>query len=112
MTDNAQPFDITPHAHRQIGDCIGIPAKYYERMRTDAPEPLRDNVNHWVQLQPEQRMVRTLGSDACAFLSRRYRRLDNFDLADAVLLMLLQTDGAQVSPREPTETECTEGRHR
>ena len=104
ITDNAQPFDITPHAHRQIGDRIGIPAKYYERMRTDAPELLRDNVNHWFQSQPEQRMIRTLGSDARAFLSRRYRRLDNFDLADAVLPTLLQMDGAQVVSCELTET--------
>ncbi|MGB3547471.1 MAG: hypothetical protein WBA17_10880, partial [Saprospiraceae bacterium] len=104
IADNAQPFDITPHAHRQIGDRIGIPAKYYERMRTDAPELLRDNVNHWFQSQPEQRMIRTLGSDARAFLSRRYRRLDNFDLADAVLPTLLQMDGAQVVSCELTET--------
>lgn len=101
---SSQTFDITSHAHRQIGERIGIPTKYYERMRTAAPELLQANVNHWFQTQPEQRMIRTLGSNARAFLSRRYRRLDNFDLAEAVLPMLLQMDGAQVVSCELTET--------
>ena len=99
-----QTFEITPYAHRQIGERIGIPAKYYDRMRTEAPELLQANVNHWFQTQPEQRMIRTLGSDARAFLSCRYRRLDNFDLAEAVLPTLLQMDGAQVVSCELTET--------
>ena len=60
--DSSQTFDITPHAHRQIGERIGIPAKYYDRMRTQAPELLQSNVNHWFRTRPEQRMVRTLGS--------------------------------------------------
>lgn len=97
-------FDITPHTHRQIGDRVGIPAKYYDRMRTEAPMLLRDNVNHWFESQPEQRMIRTLGNDARAFLSRKYRRLDNFDLADSVLPVLMEMDGAQVVSCELTET--------
>ena len=102
--DSSQTFDITPHAHRQIGERIGIPAKYYDRMRTQAPELLQSNVNHWFRTRPEQRMVRTLGSDARAFLSRRYRRLDNFDLAEAVLPTLMQMEGAKVVSCELTDT--------
>ena len=102
--NTAQAFDILPHAHRQIGDRIGIPAKYYDRMRVQAPELLQANVNHWFSSKPEQRMIRTLGGDARAFLSQRYRRLDNFDLAEAVLPTLLQMDGAQVVSCELTET--------
>lgn len=97
-------FDITPHTHRQIGERVGIPAKYYDRMFTEAPTLLRDNVNHWFESKPEQRMIRTLGHDARAFLSRKYRRLDNFDLAEAVLPTLLEMDGAQVVSCELTET--------
>ena len=102
--DTTQTFDVTSHAHRQIGDRIGIPAKYYNRMLTRAPELLQANVNHWFQTNPEQRMIRTLGESARAFLSRRYRRLDNFDLAEAVLPTLLQMEGAQVMSCELTET--------
>ncbi|EDX82482.1 hypothetical protein S7335_1186 [Synechococcus sp. PCC 7335] len=102
--ETTQQFAITPHAHRQIGDRIGIPAKYYDRMRVEAPQLLQSNVNHWFQEQPEQRMIRTMGTDARAFLSRRYRRLDNFDLADAVLPTLLEMQGARVVSCELTET--------
>ncbi|MBE9060344.1 DUF932 domain-containing protein [cf. Phormidesmis sp. LEGE 11477] len=102
--NTTQTFDVTSNAHRQIGDRIGIPAKYYNRMLTKAPELLRANVNHWFQTNPEQRMIRTLGESARAFLSRRYRRLDNFDLAEAVLPTLLQMEGAQVMSCELTET--------
>jgi hypothetical protein len=97
-------FDITPHTHRQIGDRVGIPAAYYDRMLTQAPELLLNNVNHWFQEQPEQRMVRTLGNDARAFLSHKYRRLDNFDLAEAVLPILDEMQGAKVVSCELTET--------
>ena len=101
---DVQPFDLTPHTHSQIGARIGIPAKYYERMRLESPELLQENVNHWFREKPEQRMIRTLGESARAFLSRRYRRLDNFDLAEAVLPTLLQMEGAQVMSCELTET--------
>ncbi len=101
---STQTFALTPHAHRQIGERISIPAKYYDRMRVEAPELLQSNVNHWFQQQPEQRMIRTLGDTARAFLSRRYRRLDNFELAEAVLPTLLEMQGAQVVSCELTET--------
>ncbi|NJM99731.1 MAG: DUF932 domain-containing protein, partial [Phormidesmis sp. RL_2_1] len=68
-------FDISPHAHQQIGDRIGIPAKYYERMRTVAPALLQANVNHWFAANPEQRIDSHPRRRARAFLSRRYRRL-------------------------------------
>ena len=102
--DNTQTFEITSLTHRQIGERVGIPAKYYDRMLTQAPELLRDNVNHWFHTQPEQRMIRTLGNDVRAFLSRKYRRLDNFDLAEAVLPTLLDMDGAEIVSCELTES--------
>ena len=60
----------------------------YQRMRDQAPELLAANVNEWFQQKPERRMVRTLDGQMRAFLSDRYRRLDNFDLALAVLPVL------------------------
>ena len=32
-------------AHRQIGSALGIPAKYYDKMRAENPELLAQNVN-------------------------------------------------------------------
>jgi hypothetical protein len=59
--------------------------KYYERMQQESPGLLATNVNHWFKMKPEKRMVRTLDGKARAFLSERYRPLDNFDLAQVVL---------------------------
>jgi hypothetical protein len=75
-------------AHRQIGEHMKIPAKYYDRMRSEFPELLRDNVNGWFNRTPTKRMVRTLDGTARAFLSERYRCIDNFDIANAVLPIL------------------------
>lgn len=38
--DKITPLDIRQTAHRQLGTYLGIPQKYYELMRTDAPELL------------------------------------------------------------------------
>ena len=90
----------------QIADRVGIPAKYAERMRTEAPELLAHNVNHWFQANPEKRMLRTLSngtSIARAFLSNSYRPLDNFDLFAAVMPKL-QEAGCIIRSAEITET--------
>ena len=78
-------FGMTPQMHRQIGDHLNIPARYYDLMLAQAPDLLAENINHWFAATPEQRMIRTLDGAARAFLSRRYRPLDNYDLAEAVL---------------------------
>jgi hypothetical protein len=103
-------FTLTHHAHRQIGSFLNIPAKYYDRMQAEAPTLLAANVNYWFREQPTERMVRTLDGKARAFLSNRYRRLDNFELLHAVLPVLseLRNDmnkGLEVVSCEVTETK-------
>lgn len=82
-------FGIRDLAHQQIGARVGIPKTYYDRMRSDAPDLLSMNVNHWFADKPERRMVRTMDGDARAFLSDRYRPLDNFDLGEVTINTLL-----------------------
>ena len=94
-------YGITDHAYRQIGERIGIPARYYDRMLSEAPHLLEENVNHWFEHKPERRMVRTLDGDTRAFLSERYRPLDNHDPAEAVL-PALNNSGAEVHSCEIT----------
>lgn len=84
VTDSDQ-FEITEVCHGQISDKIGIPKGYYDRMRKEAPQLLERNVNHWFEEQPKKQMIRTLDGKARAFLSDRYRRMDNFELANCVL---------------------------
>jgi hypothetical protein len=77
---------VLDYAHNQIAQRLGVPRKYYDRMREDAPALLDQNVNHWFHTAPEQRMVRTLEGHVRAFLSNRYRRLDNYDLMEQAVL--------------------------
>lgn len=75
-------------AHSQIASHLNIPQRYYDRMRASNPALLAENVNAWFSNEPEVRMVRTLDGTMRAFLSERYRRIDNFDLAESVLPIL------------------------
>ena len=79
------PLDIQSTAHQQIGDYLEIPRKYYRRMLGEDAELLAYNVNRWFQQKPEQRMIRTMDGRARAFLSNRYRRIDNLDIATITL---------------------------
>ena len=98
------PLDITTNAHQQIREYTGVPAKYYDRMLTEAPELLASNVNTWLGREySAKRLVRTLDGKARAFLSNRYRPLDNYDLATAVL-PTLRDSGAVVRSASITET--------
>lgn len=95
---------INEHAHGQLSDTLGIPKKYYDRMRDEQPGLLADNVNAWLHKDPSKtRMVRTLDGRVRALLSSSYRPLDNADLANAVLPVLI-SQGAQVVSTAVTET--------
>lgn len=82
------PIGVNELAHDQIGAHLGIHAKYYDKMKADAPELLATNVNHWFRAKPEARLIRTLDGRMRAFLSDSYRPLENYDLAEAVLPVL------------------------
>lgn len=97
-------MSVGPLAHDQIGQRVGIPSKYYDRMLKDAPELLARNVNHWFEANPEKRMIRTLDGRARAFLSNRYQRIDNVHVAETVLPILSGTPGIEVVSSEITES--------
>lgn len=90
-------------AHRQIGQHLGIPARYYDKMRSDFPELLATNVNGWFEKTPATRMIRTLDGTARAFLSDKYRRIDNFEVAQTVLPIIRDMGGATVESCELTD---------
>lgn len=99
-------FGINEVAHDQIGDRLEIPDRYYDKMRQENPELLAQNVNSWFQTKPETRMIRTLDGTARAFLSDRYRRIDNYQVAQHVLPILVdmaEKDGARVESCEVTD---------
>ena len=101
--DIVEPLDIRQTAHEQIGAYLSIPRKYYDRMQSEDPELLAYNVNRWFGRNPEQRMIRTLDGHARAFLSNRYRRIDNFDIAQITLPIIADMPDATIESCEVTE---------
>ncbi len=75
---------IADHAHSQIAAHAGIPKGYYDRMRQEAPGLFLDNVHHWFRQEPSRRMIRTLDGRVRAYVSDRYNRIDNVDIARTV----------------------------
>lgn len=89
-------FDLTQHAHSQITEYTKIPGPYYKRMREEAPDLLAANVHRWFDKEPKDRMVRTLGDKARAFLSATYNRMDDDAFAEVVLPVIMDVPGVEV----------------
>lgn len=115
MTETAHLFRLLPENepemafgmsdlfHRQMGASLGIPAKYYDKMREEQPELLAHNVNWWFEHEPNKHTIRTLDGTARAFLSDRYRRIDHYDIAKATLPVIGEMPDARVVSCEVTE---------
>ena len=101
----AVEYGINGLARHQLADKLKIPFSYFERMRTEQPALLECNVNTWLRTDGDRRMIRTLDGQVRAVLSDRYRRLDNFDLAENVLPILQRLEGARFESVELTETK-------
>jgi hypothetical protein len=95
-------FPARDTAHAQLAELAGIPKAYYDRLREQAPALFDYNVNHWLSQNTSNRLVRTLDGHARAILSTKYRRLDNFDLAEAALPILFDR-GFEIVSCEITE---------
>lgn len=98
-------YGISDIALHQIAEKLKIPFGYFDRMRREQPALLDNNVNTWLQAGgTETRLVRTLDGRVRAFLSDRYRRLDNYDVAEYVLPILERLPGAALASAELTES--------
>lgn len=94
---------INSVAHSQIGQTLGIPAKYYEKMRNDNPRLLAENINSWFAVEPRVRMVRSLGDTMRALLSDKYRRIDNYEVAQTVLPIIADMQDARIESCDITD---------
>ena len=104
---DAEILGTTDLFHRQIGSALNIPAKYYDLMRTQKPELLAQNVNSWFSARDQSFLVRSMdygsGRVARALLSDRYRRIDNLEIASAVLPLFAGKEEMEVISCEVTE---------
>lgn len=89
-------------AHDQIAARLDIPRAYYKRMAIEQPQLLATNVNTWLAKNPEKRMIRTLDNRVRAFLSDKFRPLENLDLAEAIMPVLGKLD-VEIMSSEITE---------
>jgi len=96
-------FKLNSLAHTQLRTWAKIPAKYYDLMWEKDPALLTTNVNKWLHRADETRLIRTLDNHARAFLSNRYRCIDNFDVAQTVLPILLEDPQLKIISCEVTE---------
>jgi hypothetical protein len=90
-TDELFTGGLTQNGHIQLGSFCDIPKKYYDMMLPH-PELLTKNVNHWLLRSDSKRTIRCLDGKVRAVLSDKYRRLDNYDLAQNILPMLNDAD--------------------
>ena len=97
-------FSTTDLFHRQVASALNIPAKYYDLMQAEKPALLAENVNAWFGSREQSYMVRSLGKTVRALLSDRYRRIDNLEVASAVLPLFAGMDGIEVMSCELTES--------
>jgi hypothetical protein len=114
--DGIGRFGLTRRAHTQLAEYAKIPQAYYDRMLSDDPALLARNVNRWVGSaterekrptvtkwpEPDSRLIRTLDGNVRSVLSPRYRMIDNWDIAQAVIPTLSRW-GCEVVSSEVTE---------
>lgn len=97
-------YSVSDITHTQLAGYLKIPKPYYDRLRQTQPELLDTSVNTLLGENVEaRRMVRTLDGRARAFLSDRYRPLDNYDLLEHVLPVIndlsLQVESSGLTER-------------
>ncbi len=91
-TEVVERFAVAENAHRQIASRLGVPWKYYQRLLEDHPDLVVHQVNALFEREPETRLLRTLDGTARAFLSDRFRRLDNAQVLENVLPSIVKGD--------------------
>ena len=91
-------YEITESCHAQISDKLGIPGRYYERLRKEAIDMLDYNVTEWLTRRPINYFLRTFISNereygiARAFLSDRFKVIDHIDILLTALEAIRQSD--------------------
>lgn len=85
-------FTITENCHRQIAGRLQIPWKYYDRLLADHKDLVINQVNALFEREPQTRLLRTMDGKARAFLSDRYRAIDNDEVIEQVLPPIVKGD--------------------
>lgn len=102
-----QEIALTNWSGGQLASYTDIPKPYYDRIKTENPALLADNVNHGLKHlasanKKESRLVRLLDGNVRGLLSPRYRILDGYDLLENIFPEM-HKNNLQVVSSELTE---------
>lgn len=100
-----QYLTMTDHFRRQVAANYRVPFEYAERIREAHPDLYVSTLNTFFNREPATRMIRTMDGKARAFLSDRYRPLDNHDLMDAALPALLEHDHIEIKSMDVSDNK-------
>ena len=105
FTFNNKPvsFNVNDNAHQQIASRLNIPIRYYQKMQLESPQLLDQTINDSFKKVAENRMLRTLDGTTRAFLSDRYRRIDNLEICAAIYPFIESTKFLSVESAEVTD---------
>jgi hypothetical protein len=86
-------LDMNDFMLGQMSTDLKIPKTYFDRMKLDAPGLFQTNVHHWLHNTPKRKLIRARHDGSIgepvevgrAWLSDRYRRLDNIEVAYKLL---------------------------
>lgn len=92
ITQPLERLEVTEHAHRQIAGRLQIPWKFYLRMLEDHTDIVLDAVNKLFEREPGTRLLRTMDGKLRAFLSNRYKRIDNDQVLGSALPVIVKGD--------------------
>lgn len=103
--DMRTEFVMDRRFHTQVAEHLGLPMKVYDHLKADH-EPLYLNlVNGLLRDHPKARLVRTLDGQARAFLSNRYRVIDNETLVEMALPTLQEFPGFEIASAQITDAK-------
>lgn len=98
----------SPVIDTQLCQYIGMNKKYYDLCKTEQPALLASNLNTWFNAKQDRRLVRGLYDNARAFLSDRYKMIDNYQVAMTILQTLTAVPG--ITSRNVVSCEVTDKR--
>lgn len=80
-----QRFEINENAHHQIAGHLRIPQKHYRRLLADYPDLVMAEINKILETEGGRRLIRTIDGRVRAFLSDRYKPMDNYAILTRAL---------------------------
>jgi hypothetical protein len=109
---------VTDLAHDQLAERVGIPKPYYRRMLAGQPDLLAQNLNTWLQQEPDTRLLRCLmgvtpddqallartgtSLKLRAVLGKTFRTIDDAEVL-AALLPIAKQHGAMLTSYDATD---------